>query len=1021
MVSIGPKIQITGEDSYRLALRRIIQETKELNSEMDLMVSAFDKNTSALEKSTRMHEMYAKQIESSEKEINKIAEGLEKANDKHNKAKEAYAANQEALKKLNDERKHTEDVIKKLTEEYGENNKYVEAAKKHHDELSLKIRDAEAASQKYADEIERSGRVLADWETTANKAETELNNLKKGFEDTKPLKVWGEQFQEIGEKMSDFGEQLNKYVTLPLAGLATASVTAAAQFEDGMAKIYTIAMDSTEPMEKMREELIQLSNDTGFSLNDLAEATYQTVSASVDATQATDFMTHAVKLARAGFTTTTKAVDILTTVMNSYGKETYDVEYLSDLLLKTQNDGKVIIDQLASSLGVIIPLAANYHVGIEQIAAAYATMTKQGVPAERATTFMRALFTELENKSKDVAEILDKETGKSFAQLMDSGSSLADVLEILYNKMDKDSESFQQLFKNVRSGQAAASLAADDFGILNSELERMKDVTGLTDRALEQMETPALKAKRAVNQLKNSSVELGESIIQKFTPMFEKGTNKIKEMTDAFNKLSPASMETIINAGLLAASIAPIITIGGKLISYVGALMAGTAPLLPLIAGVTAGFMALATAAQVSNIEHIEAIKNEHGLTDAMREQLTEMDAFKTAHEEFQQSMQDRNTATLNEVAYIQELVTQYDALVGKNGEVSEENKATADFILGELATALGMEVSQVKELVDENGKLSQSIQQTIEDYKNEAFAAVMKEELTEATRRKIEAERIEAETTENLKEATLKANDSARELTDAQNAINTALDQGLPVTQDMIDRLADATAAKKLDKDAVDALRNQLFEAQAATSDASEDIEYYTQKLKENAEQAEKTGDKVENSAKDAETAVKNSASNSETALQNATSGASSSGYNFAKGFADSVDSNAYLGANAASRMGSWASKALNASLQVKSPSRVTAETGKYFVEGFENSIASGLKDVAYLGEMLGVSAAKGLSMGSYLPEAYGNTYNNKTISAPIAINLTVQGNVDDPNTFARNIADMLADELHKESEVFA
>lgn len=1018
MVSIGPKIQIQGEDSYRLALRRIIQETKELSSEMDLLTSTFDKNTSTLEKGTRQHQLYAKQVEESEKEVSKIAEGLEKANQKHEDAVKAYDEQAKKLESLKETQAQYQAELKKAWETGSDVSEEMTKKIAANEQA---VADAEKETQKYADEVERSGRVLADWETSANKAETELNNLRKGFEDTRPIKVWGEQFQEVGEKMSDFGEQLNKYVTLPLAGLATASVTAAAQFEDGMAKIYTIAMDSTEPMEKMREELIQLSNDTGFSLNDLAEATYQTVSASVDATQATEFMTHAVKLARAGFTTTTRAVDILTTVMNSYGKETYDVEYLTDLLLKTQNDGKVVIDQLASSIGVIIPLAANYHVGIEQIAAAYATMTKQGVPAERATTFMRALFTELENKSKDVAEVLDKETGKSFAQLMDSGASLADVLQILYNKMDKNSEAYQQLFKNVRSGQAAASLAADDFGILNTELDRMQNVAGLTDRALEQMETPALKAKRAVNQLKNSSVELGESIIQKFTPMFEKGTSKIKEMTDAFNKLSPASMETIINAGLLAASIAPLITIGGKLITYVGALMAGTAPLLPLIAGVTAGFMALATAAQVSNIEHIEAIKNEHGLTDAMKEQLTEMDAFKTAHEEFQQSMQDRNTATLNEVAYIQELVTQYDALVGKNGEVSEENKATADFILGELATALGMEVSQVKELTDENGKLSQSIQQTIEDYKNEAFAAVMKEELTEATRRKIEAERIEAETTEMLKEQTLKANDSARALTDAQNAINDAIANGNPVTQDMIDKLADATAANKLDQDAVWALRDELGKAQQATSDASEDIDYYTQKLKENAEQAEKTGDKIEQSAKDSETAVKNSASNSETALQNATNGTAKAGYNFAKGFADSVDSNAYLGANAASRMGSWASKALNASLQVKSPSRVTAETGKYFVEGFENSIASGMKDVGYLGEMLGMSAAKGLSMGSYLPEAYGNTYNNKTVTAPIAINLTVQGNVDDPNTFARNIADMLADELTKESEVFA
>lgn len=1017
MVSIGPKIQIQGEDSYRLALRRIIQETKELSSEMDLLTSTFDKNTSTLEKGTRQHQLYAKQVEESEKEVSKIAEGLEKANQKHEDAVKAYDEQAKKLESLKETQSQYQAELKKAWETGSDVSEEMTKKIAANEQA---VADAEKETQKYADEVERSGRVLADWETSANKAETELNNLRKGFEDTKPLKVWGEQFQEVGEKMSDFGEQLTKYVTLPLAGLATASVKSAAEFEDGMAKIYTIAMDSTEPMEKMREELIQLSNDTGFSLNDLAEATYQTVSASVDATEATEFMTHAVKLARAGFTTTTRAVDILTTVMNSYGKETYDVEYLTDLLLKTQNDGKVVIDQLASSIGVIIPLAANYHVGIEQIAAAYATMTKQGVPAERATTFMRALFTELENKSKDVAEVLDKETGKSFAQLMDSGASLADVLQILYNKMDKNSEAYQQLFKNVRSGQAAASLAADDFGILNTELDRMQNVAGLTDRALEQMETPALKAKRAVNQLKNSSVELGESIIQKFTPMFEKGTSKIKEMTDAFNKLSPASMETIINAGLLAASIAPIITIGGKLISYVGALMAGTAPLLPLIAGVTAGFMALATAAQVSNIEHIEAIKNEHGLTDAMKEQLTEMDAFKTAHEEFQQSMQDRNTATLNEVAYIQELVTQYDALVGKNGEVSEENKATADFILGELATALGMEVSQVKELTDENGKLSQSIQQTIEDYKNEAFAAVMKEELTEATRRKIEAERIEAETTENLKEATLKANDSARELTDAQNAINTALDQGIPVTQDMIDRLADATAANKLDQDAVWALREELGEAQAATSDASEDIDYYTQKLKENAEQAEKTGDKVEQSAKDGETAVKTSVDNSVTAIKNGdTEGAA---LQFVKGFAGGIDKYAYMATSAAGNMGANASKALRNKLQIASPSKVTEEIGDYFVEGFANSISDGISELEYLGEKLGASAMNGLSLGSYMPESYGNTYNTKTISAPISLSVTVEGgNVDDPESFTRSIAENLAELLQSESGVFA
>lgn len=50
MVSIGPRIQIKGENEYRLSLTRMIQETKELKSEMDLLASQFDKNTSVLEK-----------------------------------------------------------------------------------------------------------------------------------------------------------------------------------------------------------------------------------------------------------------------------------------------------------------------------------------------------------------------------------------------------------------------------------------------------------------------------------------------------------------------------------------------------------------------------------------------------------------------------------------------------------------------------------------------------------------------------------------------------------------------------------------------------------------------------------------------------------------------------------------------------------------------------------------------------------------------------------------------------------
>jgi hypothetical protein len=119
---------------------------------------------------------------------------------------------------------------------------------------------------------------------------------------------------------------------------------------------------------------------------------------------------------------------------------------------------------------------------------------------------------------------------------------------------------------------------------------------------------------------------------------------------------------------------------------------------------------------------------------------------------------------------------------------------------------------------------------------------------------------------------------------------------------------------------------------------------------------------------------------------------------------------------------MGANASKKLNYSVQVKSPSRVAMKTGRYFAQGFGIGMEDGMPSVNRIAEQLGQSASSGLSFGSYLPENVGSVVNNtKTISAPISVNLTVNGNVDDSDTFARNIARNLQDLISRERGVFA
>ena len=84
-------------------------------------------------------------------------------------------------------------------------------------------------------------------------------------------------------------------------------------------------------MRSMRDELLQLSGDTGKSVNDLSDATYQAISASVEVGNAIATVDKANKLAVGGFTSSATAVDVLTTALNAYNLSADQTEYISDI------------------------------------------------------------------------------------------------------------------------------------------------------------------------------------------------------------------------------------------------------------------------------------------------------------------------------------------------------------------------------------------------------------------------------------------------------------------------------------------------------------------------------------------------------------------------------------------------------------------------------------------------------------------------------------------------------------------
>lgn len=995
MVSIGPTIAIKGESAYVQSMKRIIAETKTLDTEMEKLTSSFKKGDSAIDNNKKKQELLTRQVEQLERQLLGLRDGYDKAAQKQEAASKAMADAQ---------KKHEEAIAT-----YGKESVEVKQAR---DEWDAQVKIYNQASMEMANLQSNMNLTTAE----IQKMRTELKEMPN------TLQMVGESMQKWGDAFSTVGDKMSMYITAPLLTAGTAAVKWASDFTDGMAKIYTIADESKKPMAEMRAELVQLSNQSGYSLEDLAEAEYQAVSASVDTAKAVDFLTDATKLARGGFTSTTQAVDLLTTVINAYGYEAEDAAYISDVLLRTQNDGKTVVDELAHSMGTVIPTAANYNVSLEQLAAAYATMTKQGVNTSRATTFLNAMFTELEKESSKISKVLDEETGKSFAQLMGEGKSLAEVLKILYDSVDQDNEEFQKLFGNIRSGKAASALLTDDFAILNYEVERMADATGQTAHAMEVLETPSLKAKRALQQLKNSGMELGSQLIDRLSPAFEKVIMAIKSGTDAFAQLDEKQMSLILGFAAFVAATGPVLSVVGKLQSSLGKfltqLATGTLPLSTIITLVTVGieaFAGLAVGLEIASEKHREEIQALWGLDEEMRSHIDISREMDQAYKDKLASIEQEKTATLEQTYVAQELINKYNELVDENGQVRDGHQALADVYMNQLAVALGMELSDIQALIEENGRFGESIQKTIDDIIRRAETAAYEEILTEAIKRQKQAEMELEQQEEDLvilqarvKTATNNTQKAYEDMIHAQQTGSPEIARYEQAWRDAVEAESQARASEQELRDSIYQTKVNVHEAEQNAQRAAQGIENTTNTAMRNVSSGIKTGGaQAEREARSVSSSVERGMS---------IDGTYNTGYNGSLGLANGIRAGAGEVSSAASYVASIASSAMNKRLLVQSPSRVTMETGKYFSEGFSLGIEARANEAQAAANMLASAALGGLAE---VPPT--NTY-SKSISAPINIQLTIEGNVDgDDRGFARNIAGELANLIRRDNEVFA
>ena len=528
------------------------------------------------------------QLQNSLKNVNSLQSKI----DGFSKQSTAIEKNKQKLAELNAEHDRLQQELSQTGEPTEALRKKLEKNENQIQQTTAKIEEQTSKLDSYKQELKEAGINTDNLEEANGRLQKSYEKLKTSQE---TLQAINNKQQEIKASIASTKTQLAGTIgtiTAVAAAVYAGPVKSAQDYETAMAKVGTIADTQAVPLEKMSGQIMALSNQTGIAATAIADDVYNAISAGQSTADAVNFVTNSTKLAKAGFAESSQTLDVLTTILNAYGKSADEVGAVSDMLIQIQNKGKVTVAELSSVMGKIIPTANANGVSLEQLGAGYAIMTSKGIAAAETTTYMNSMLNELGKSGTSADKLLRSTTGSSFKELMASGKSLGDVLGILQQAAEESGKSLSDVFGSAEAGKAAVSLLSNGVDGFNESVQGMIDSAGATDAAFAQMEnTTEAKMAKAKNSIANLGIVLGQNLLPIVGQLADKVAVAVTKISE-FAQANPKVVQTVLKvvAGLAALKVGMlttklftlsaqdgILSLAGKLVGLRGRLLENAA------------------------------------------------------------------------------------------------------------------------------------------------------------------------------------------------------------------------------------------------------------------------------------------------------------------------------------------------------------------------------------------------------------------------------------------------------------
>lgn len=230
------------------------------------------------------------------------------------------------------------------------------------------------------------------FEAGVGKAQKELSKLNRSF-------------QSAAKSLESVGKTMTVAITAPIAAMGVVTLRAAANFEEGMNRVQAATGATAGEFKALSALALKIGSTTQFSASQAAGALEMLAKNGLNVTQILDGAADAtVKLAQANGAELAPAADVVTDIMNQFGKKAGDMGGVVDQVTGTLIASKFGFDDYKLAIGQAGGVAGKVGVSFEDFNAALAVTSSSFASGSDAGTSFKTFLTKLSPTSKEAQE-----------------------------------------------------------------------------------------------------------------------------------------------------------------------------------------------------------------------------------------------------------------------------------------------------------------------------------------------------------------------------------------------------------------------------------------------------------------------------------------------------------------------------------------------------------------------------------------------------------------------------------------